>query len=263
MESDFSLSVNEIAVKRMIQYPTRPTLIFLHDSLGCIDLWKDFPEKLGDLTQCNVLIYDRQGHGKSCSFTNKQRNLNYLEVEADILSELINHWKLEQVVLFGHSDGGSIALVASAKYPEKIQGVITEAAHIFVEEVTVRGIKNNIGLYQSNDLKSKLEKYHGSKTDALFWAWASTWTSEEFRSWSIEKYLQKITCPTLVMQGKDDEYGTLKQVDGIINGISAYAEKWIIPDVGHTPHREKPELTIDIASQFIRDYVIGDVTKTA
>jgi len=241
----------EIAVSRIEIYPGRPTIIFLHDSLGCIQLWRDFPKKLGKLTNCNVLIYDRQGYGRSCPFSYAKRDNYYMEQEADFLDKLIDYWNIDNSMLFGHSDGGSIALIAAAKYPAKIRGVIIEGAHIFVERLTIAGIEAAIKLYQTTDLKAKLEKYHGSKTDTMFWAWASTWKSEEFKTWNIENFLPSIQCSSLIIQGEDDEYGTLKQVERIITQIGGQSLQLIISNVKHTPHKEVPELILKKASEFI------------
>jgi pimeloyl-ACP methyl ester carboxylesterase len=245
------LSFNEIAIKRMGNYPGRPTIVFLHDSLGCIKLWRDFPEKLGDLASCNVLIYDRQGYGNSCSFSNAERDNSYMEQEADILIELLEYWKIENAILFGHSDGGSIALITAAKYPEKIKGIVTEGAHVFVEEITINGIEKAKQLFQTTDLKSKLEKYHFDKTEEMFWAWARTWTTKEFSTWNIEKFLSSIECQSLIIQGQEDEYGTLKQVEKIISQTYGEPLALVIPKVKHTPHKEVPNLILEHVAEFI------------
>jgi pimeloyl-ACP methyl ester carboxylesterase len=219
--------------------------------LGCIELWRDFPEKLGELTQCNILIYDRQGYGKSCPFSYSKRDINYMEQEADLLNELLGFWQIDKAILFGHSDGGSIALITAGKYPDKIQGIITEGAHVFVEEVTLNGIEEAIKLYETTDLKTKLEKYHGNKTDEMFWAWASTWTTEVFRKWNIEAFLPKIECSSLIIQGEKDEYGTIKQVEHIITKTKGQSSQLVIPNVRHTPHKEVPELILQKANEYI------------
>ena len=146
MKSESKVSPDNIATFRLNNFPNRPTIIFLHDSLGCIELWRDFPQKLGELAQCNILIYDRQGYGKSCSFTESKRTNSYMEKEADFLILLMNFWKLDDAILFGHSDGGSIALIAGGKYPDRIKGIITEGAHVFVEDKTIHGIKDQTNL---------------------------------------------------------------------------------------------------------------------
>lgn len=254
MQTETALSLDKIAIKKIGNYINKPTIIFLHDSLGCIELWRDFPQQLSDITQCNVLVYDRQGYGKSCGFSHAKRNNNYLELEADILNDLLEFWNIEKAILFGHSDGGSIALLTAAKYPDKILGIITEGAHVFVEDITLKGINEAKELYATTDLKSKLEKYHGENTEAMFWAWADTWTTDEFKSWNIEHFLPMIQCNSLIIQGEDDEYGSLKQVESITNKTSGKATKLIIPIIKHTPHKESPELILDESTQFINQF---------
>ncbi len=243
---------SKIAFTHLCRFEDRPTLVFLHDSLGCMALWRDFPEQLGEWSQCNVLVYDRHGYGASGNLVKPKRANDYLEDEAAILIELIDTLNIAQPILFGHSDGGSIALIAAAKYPDKIAAVITEGAHIFVETETVKGIREAMEQYQTTHLKQKLEKYHGDKTDALFNAWTKTWTSDAFQSWNIENFLPLIACPVLVIQGEDDEFGTLAQVNRIVNHVSGKAVKEILPGIQHTPHKEAPELILKLASDFIQ-----------
>ena len=251
MQTKNILSLDKISIKKTGNYSNKPTIIFLHDSLGCIELWRDFPQQLSDITQCNVLVYDRQGYGKSCGFSYPKRYNNYLELEADILNELLQFWNIEKAILFGHSDGGSIALLTAAKYPKKILGIITEGAHVFVEDITLKGINEAKELYKTTNLKSKLVKYHRENTEAMFWAWADTWTTDEFRSWNIENFLPMITCHSLIIQGEEDEYGSLKQVESIANKMSKKATTLIIPNIKHTPHKEIPELILEKAKEFI------------
>lgn len=242
---------DQIAFQIIGDYPDAPTLIFLHDSLGCISLWRDFPRRLGALTQCNVLVYDRQGYGRSCPFSNRERENDYMEIEADHLNDLMAHWKISKAILFGHSDGGSIALIMAAKYPEKVLGIISEGAHVFVEELTLNGIRDAIQLYESSNLKDRLAKYHGGKTEAMFWAWAATWTTNGFKDWNIETFLPMIQCPVLVVQGLEDEYGTLEQVESIVGNTNGKAIKLLVPNCRHTPHKEVPEFILDHSSQFV------------
>ncbi|MBL4643440.1 MAG: alpha/beta hydrolase [Flavobacteriaceae bacterium] len=252
MNEHIKLPLDKIAIKRIDKYPNKPTIIFLHDSLGCIELWRDFPEKLGELTQCNVLIYDRQGYGESCSFSDSKRDNKYLELEADILNTLIDYWKLKEVLLFGHSDGGSIALILAGKYPNKIKGIVTEGAHIFVEDLTINGIQKVIELYKTTNLKSKLTKYHGNKTEEMFWAWAATWTTNDYKYWNIEQFIPNIKCPSFIIQGENDEYGTLKQVNRIINATKGSSRALILPNIKHSPHKEVPQLVLEKTAYFIK-----------
>lgn len=258
MTTELQLNGATLQVHQIIISEEKPTLVFLHDSLGSIVLWRDFPNKLSELTNCNVLVYDRQGYGKSSPLTIVKRGNYYLETEADVLHQLIEHMQLTKVILFGHSDGGSIALIAAAKYPQHIIGIITEGAHIFVEEITLEGIREAVKLYETTNLKKRLQKYHGDKTQAVFDAWAKTWLSEEYGTWNIEKFLPQIKCPVFIMQGLNDEYGSEAQVDGIVNQVSGKAKKLMIPAIGHTPHKEARETVLEQTTKFINNQIINN-----
>lgn len=251
MEYDLQLAQSTLRVFHQKNYPNRPTIVFLHDSLGCIRLWRDFPQKLGEATQCNVLVYDRQGYGKSSGFTIVKRGLDYLELEADILSELLEKCGIDQAILLGHSDGGTIALIAAAKYPIQVVAIITEGAHVFVENITLKGIQKAVLTYRTSNLKEKLTKYHTDKTDAVFKAWTETWLTSEFRHWDVTHFLPQITCPALIIQGANDEFGTVKQVDAIVEQTLGKAVKLMIPAIGHSPHKEAEEITIKAIKRFI------------
>ncbi len=237
--------------------PQNPTLVFLHDSLGCIKLWRDFPEQLARLTNCNALIYDRRGYGKSSPFSSIKRTNLYLEEEAQLLPEILQISEVNKAILFGHSDGGTIALVAAALFPGLVQAIITEGAHVFVEDVTLAGIREAEKLYLTTNLKDRLAKYHSDKTDAVFSAWANTWLSPEFRSWNIEKYLPQISCPALIIQGEKDEYGTQKQVAAITGPLAGNATAHLIPDIGHTPHKEAAEEVLAVSAIFINEVLLA------
>jgi len=242
-----------MALEHINLFPERPTLVMLHDSLGCITLWRDFPKKLAEATQCNLLLYDRIGYGQSQAMETAARTINYLALEADVLNDLLKAMDISNAILFGHSDGGSIALITAGKYPDRIKAVIVEAAHIFVEEITLKGIRVAKEAYQNTDLSKRLEKYHGNKTDTLFKAWTETWLSLDFSAWNIEYLLKGIHCPLLFIQGEQDEYGTLDQVKRTIALVSGKATSCIIPNVGHTPHKESPNETLSSAEKFIVD----------
>lgn len=180
-----------------------------------------------------------------------ERPTNYMELEADVLAELLEFLEIEEALLFGHSDGGTIALLTASKYPEKVKAVIAEAAHIFVEDITLQGIYKAITAYKTTNLPQRLEKYHGDKTETLFKAWTETWTRADYKNWNIESKLAAIRCPLLFIQGEADEYGSLQQVEKTLNQVSGKAKKFIIPEIGHTPHKEIPELVLEKCTQFI------------
>ncbi|MBX2972019.1 MAG: alpha/beta hydrolase [Flavobacteriales bacterium] len=233
--------------------PSARTLVLLHDSLGCITTWRDFPEELGKAVGCDVLVYDRQGYGRSDPFGPEPRDARYMHREADVLNALLEAEGITQAVLFGHSDGGTIALLAAAKYPQRIAAMITEGAHVFVEEVTLNGIRAAERQYATTGLRQRLMKHHGDRTDALFHAWARTWQAPFFRDWNITQEISAIHCPLLVLQGVDDEYGTEAQVDAIVSAVGDRALKYMIPGAAHTPHKEAPAITMELAAQFLRD----------
>ncbi|WP_313001064.1 alpha/beta fold hydrolase [Chryseobacterium gleum] len=236
------------------QFKDKPTIVFLHDSLGSVQLWRDFPVKLGEAVQRNTLAYDRLGYGKSCPMFTHERPVDYMELEADLLNDLLAEMNITNVILFGHSDGGTIALITAAKYPERIKAVICEAGHIFVEDITLKGVYDAWEAYKTTNLPERLQKYHGDKVETLFKAWTETWTRDDYRTWNIEYLLKEITAPLLFIQGEADEYGTLDQVEKTVTQVSGSAEKYIIPNIGHTPHKEVPELVLGKAAEFIGKY---------
>ena len=164
---------------------------------------------------------------------------------------------IDNAILFGHSDGGSIALIVAAKYPLHIMGIITEGAHIFVEDITLQGIRDAVKTFHTTNLKERLQKYHGDKTDAVFWAWTKTWLSDEYKFWNIESFLPKIKCPVLIIQGENDEYGSKEQVNGIINQVSGEARQFITPSAGHTPHKEAKEVVLEHSASCINHLITG------
>lgn len=232
-------------------FKNRPVLVFLHDSLGCTQLWRDFPEQLATAVQCNVLVYDRLGYGKSYLMLTHERENNYMELEADVLNDLLDILGIEEAILFGHSDGGTIALITAARYPEKVKAVICEAGHIFVEDVTVKGVKESLTAYQTTNLAERLAKYHGDKVEMIVKAWTEIWLSKQFRNWNIESLLKKIQAPLLFIQGEKDEYGTLDQVEKTVSQVSGSAVRFIIPEAGHTPHKEMPDVVLQKCAGFI------------
>lgn len=234
----------------------RPTLIFLHDSLGCVQLWRSFPELLAKATQCNILMYDRLGYGLSAPMKDYIRPVNYMELEALLLDELLTHYQVAQRILFGHSDGGTIALTLASLFPGSILLTIAEAAHIFVEPVTLQGVEEAMVAYETTNLAERLQKYHGDKVDTLFKAWTLTWTRPDFRDWNIEYLLGNIQSPLLFIQGADDEYGSLKQVAETINKPKGLAEQFILPGIGHTPHKEAPAKVLEAVAAFINRQLV-------
>jgi pimeloyl-ACP methyl ester carboxylesterase len=227
------------------------TIVLLHDSLGCIELWRDFPKQLAQATEMNVFSYDRLGYGKSGSFLSPVRTKDYMDIEVDILLQVLASNGIQNPILFGHSDGGTIALLAAARYPQSFNAVITEGAHVFVEDETLDGILKTKEQYATTNLKERLERYHGSHTQALFDAWTETWLSPMFLDWNIEHHLPQITTPVMVIQGAEDEFGTLAQVDAIAQGVRGFVEVCIVPNAGHSPHKQAAHWLINECCIFL------------
>ncbi|MDK9708921.1 MAG: alpha/beta hydrolase [Desulforhopalus sp.] len=229
----------------------KPYLIFLHDALGCSAMWKDFPRLLCEKTGCPGLVYDRLGHGKSSPLSGS-RTIHYLHqcalVELPAIITLLI--PATRYFLVGHSDGGSIALIHASGKPVYLKGIITEAAHVFVEQETLAGIETATDAFYAGKLH-RLSGHHGEKTADLFRAWSETWRNENFRSWNIEYLLPSIACPALILQGSEDRYGTIAQVESIASKALA-AEKVMIAASGHVPHHEKTDLVLRLMSSFLR-----------
>lgn len=231
----------------------RAPLVFLHDSLGSAATWRDFPQTLAQASGRHALIYDRFGYGHSDDFV-WARDTDYLNREADeVLPALLDAAGVERAVLFGHSDGASIALLAAALRPERVAGAVTESGHIFNENLTRRGVEAAAQAYQTGDIAERLRRYHGTpeRVQALYRAWTDTWLSEEYRDWTIEPLLGRIQAPLLVMQGRDDEFGTLAQVWRTAEAVQGPVQTLVLPHCGHTPHREAREAVLAAAVCFL------------
>jgi len=233
----------------------RSTLVFLHEGLGCIELWRDFPETLCASTGCSGLVYERKGYGGSEKF-NGPWPLDYLQEESSTcLPALLKACHIDDAILIGHSDGGTIALITASTHVDLVRGVITEAAHIFVEDITLAGIRNAVKAFETTNLKDKLARYHKENTETIFLRWADRWLSPEFYNWNIEEYLPKITCPVLVLQGQDDEYGTSAQVQGIASLVSGPVDTKLIPGCGHVPHFQAKDTVLAEMTIFIKTLI--------
>lgn len=231
--------------------PARPWLVFLHEGLGSCAMWKDFPAQLCQLTGCRGLLYDRLGYGQS-SPLRAQRQIHYLHDYAlrelpQVLDSLLPG---QEYFLIGHSDGGSIALIHAAQQPPRLRAIITEAAHVYVETVTLDGIRAADAAFGAGKLRA-LSKYHGEKTEAIFKAWSQTWLSYGFQFWNIEYLLPSIECAALIVQGSEDQYASAAQVDAIVaqalNAIPAMIEQ-----CGHAPHHEQPQALLALMDGFLQ-----------
>ena len=229
-----------------------PVMVFLHEGLGSVAMWRDFPARLCDAAGLRGLVYSRPGYGKSTPRPPDEHWLpDFMHRQArDVLPALLRELDVERPWLFGHSDGGSIALLHAAAFPDALRGAIVLAPHILVEDVSISSIEKAREVYLATDLKQKLGRYHDD-ADSAFWGWNDIWLSPAFRDWSIEEEIRSICCPLLAIQGVADEYGTLEQIRGIARRVPQ-ARLLELPDCGHSPHKDQPEKVIEAVREFVR-----------
>ncbi len=229
-----------------------PVLVFLHEGLGSVAMWRDFPQRLCDAAGVRGLVYSRPGYGRSSPRAEgEQWAPDFMHRQArEVLPALLRELGVERPWLLGHSDGASIALVYASLFPEGLRGAVVLAPHIMVEEVSVTSIRQARRTYLDTDLKQRLARYHDD-VDSAFWGWNDVWLSPAFRGWSIEEEIRAIRCPLLAIQGVDDEYGTLEQVRGIARRVPQ-TKLLELPDCGHHPHRDQPEAVTEAVASFLR-----------
>ena len=227
-----------------------PTLILLHEGLGSVALWRDFPAKLAQATGCSAAVYSRYGYGCSDPLV-APRGVDYMHREAlETLPELCAALALEDAILVGHSDGASIALIHAGSGRWPVRAVVLEAPHVFVEDVSIASIAAARTAYDTTDLRQRLARYHAD-VDSAFRGWNDIWLDRAFRAWNIESALPGVRCPVLAIQGADDEYGTLAQIDAIERGVAAPFERVVLPDCQHSPHRDQEQATLAAMTRFI------------
>lgn len=228
----------------------RPELVLLHEGLGCVAMWRDFPEKLAAATGCRVIVGSRAGYGGSEAYP-EARTPRYLHREAEeALPALLAALHVERPVIIGHSDGGSITLIFAGAFPEVPLGIVVMAPHEFVEAETLAGIRRARSAWESTDLPKKLARYHHAQTERVFRDWSDCWLSPLFRDWNIEDYLPKIRCPVLAIQGVDDEYATLRQIDAIAERVPG-TRLLKLDRCGHDPQRDQEAAVLGALVEFV------------
>ncbi len=232
------------------------TLVLLHEGLGCVAQWKDFPHRLAQLTGCPVLCYSRAGYGGSDPCT-LPRPLSFMHAEGlNVLPKILDQAEIKRTVLIGHSDGASIALISAGGLADpRIIGLALMAPHVFVEELTLASIREARTAYEQSDLRERLARYHGKNVDCAFWGWNQAWLDPDFSNWNLEDLLPQIALPVLLIQGEDDQYGTLKQLDKITTGLSGGAERILLPACGHSPFRDRPAETLWAIQGFLQKHI--------
>jgi len=235
-----------------------PVIVFLHEGLGSVAMWKDFPRRIVQETDCSALVYSRYGYGQSDPLA-ASRRVDFMHDEAlKTLPELLDKLGVERPILFGHSDGASIAIIHAGGSGRPVRGLILLAPHVMVEEVAIESIRAAKETYQNTDLRERLGRYHADP-DSAFWGWNDIWLDPAFRDWNIEAYLQEVKCPILAIQGEDDEYGTMEQIERVAR-LAPDVELLKLAKCGHSPHRDQPSAVVEAASRFVRS--LGDEKVT-
>jgi pimeloyl-ACP methyl ester carboxylesterase len=227
-----------------------PTIVLLHEGLGSVAMWKDFPDRLRERTGCTVFAYSRYGYGRSEPLGEK-RPLDYMHREGEVvLPQLLEAAQIERPILLGHSDGASIALIYAGFAPGAVRAAIVLAPHLFVEEISVRSIAQAKIAYETTELPARLGRYHDD-ADSAFWGWNDAWLDPGFRDWNIESSLAHIRCPVLAIQGEDDEYGTAAQLAALAARVRG-TRTLLLPACGHSPQRDRPSETLTAIAEFVR-----------
>lgn len=227
------------------------TYVFLHEGLGCVELWKGFPERLAETLGREAILYSRQGYGRS-SRLSLPRAPDYLENQGCLeLRQVLDALELEDIVLVGHSDGATIALAYAAQFSDpRIRGVVAMAPHIFAEDRCIEAIRATIRHFEQGDLRQRLERYHGDNVNGAFHGWSDTWLSPAFSDWDITPLLSGIEVPLLLIQGEDDEYASSKHVELVRQHARASCQTVWLPRCGHTPHLQCPQDTLRAIQAF-------------
>lgn len=226
-----------------------PTFVMLHEGLGSVAMWREFPGQLACATHSNVVVYSRHGYGRSAPLR-APRAVDYMHEEALVaLPQFLDALGIENPVLFGHSDGGSIALIHAGGTGRKVAGIVVLAPHVFVEGLSIDSIAAAKVAYETTSLRERLARYHDD-VDGAFRGWNDIWLHPEFRSWNIEEYLPRITCPILAIQGDDDEYGSTEQIQRI-GRAAADVELLRLANCRHSPHRDQPEQVLATLTRWM------------
>lgn len=223
-------------------------VVLLHEGLGSVAMWRDFPAQVAAATGARTLAYSRRGYGKSDP-ANLPRRTDYMHEEARVaLPAVLAARGITRPVLIGHSDGASIAILYAARHD--VAGLILMAPHVFVEDITIASIEEAKTVYKTTALRDRLGRYHDD-VDHAFWGWNDIWLHPDFRAWNIEAALPKITAPVLIIQGEDDQYGTVAQVDAIERQVAGPCRRLMLPACKHSPHRDQPDATLSAISDFV------------
>jgi pimeloyl-ACP methyl ester carboxylesterase len=240
-----------LELRRIPGLAERPWLVFLHEGLGSAAQWRDFPDRIAAAARCPALIYSRHGHGQSEPLAGP-RGPDYMHHEAlVVLPALLGRLGIERPLLVGHSDGASIALIHAGGAGRAVAGLVLMAPHVFVEPISIQGIAAAGEVFRATDLAQRLGRYHRDPV-ATFRGWNDIWLSPAFRDWNIERFLPAIAAPALLIQGREDEYGSLAQLDAIERGLGGPVERLVLADCRHAPQRDQPAATEAAILRFLQ-----------
>lgn len=227
-----------------------PTMVFLHEGLGSISQWRDFPDRIAEASGLPAIVYARYGHGQS-DVLQQPHGVDFMHREAlESLPELLRQLGIERPILVGHSDGASIALIyAGSAHP--LRGLVAMAPHVFVEDISIAGITAAKRAFETTDLPQKLARHHRD-AGKTFYGWNEVWLAPAFRSWNIERFLPAISCPLLAIQGHEDEYGSMAQVDAIARQAGGPVEVLKLEQCGHSPHKDQAEKVAQAVAEFVK-----------
>ena len=243
------LAVGDLEMSSWGEASPLPPIVLLHEGLGSVGLWREFPRELASRTSRRVFAYSRFGHGASDP-PKAPHTIWFMHEEARLLPAVLDAAQIERAVLFGHSDGGSIALVTAAEHPDRVEALVLEAPHVFVEDVSIASIEATTRAYETGTLRARLARHH-QDVDAAFHGWSDVWLDPEFLAWNLEAYLPRVRCPALLIQGVDDEYGTLAQVDAIERQATGSVKRLVLERCGHSPHKDQPEAVLSAVPRFL------------
>ena len=253
--SDLNIVIDGRRIEAVLHGPAperAPTLVLLHEGLGCVAMWRDFPQKLAARTGYGVLAYSRPGYGKSTPVP-LPRPLSYMHDDAlKVLPHVLDQAGVKKTILVGHSDGASIATIyAGGRQDFRVRGLALMAPHFFVEDISIKSIAAAKEAYDKGDLRERLQRYHGENVDVAFRGWNDAWLDPGFRAWRIDDYLAHVRVPILIVQGKDDRYGTRAQIELAERDAYSPVDAVMLDRCGHSPHIDQPEMTLDAVREFV------------
>lgn len=241
--------------RSQIDTPSRVPIVLFHDSLGCVELWRDTPERLALATGRDVIAYDRLGFGQSDAHPG-QLGLGFIRDEASAgFRHLREQLAFDRFIAFGHSVGGGMAVGCAATYPQYCDALITESAQAFVEDRTLAGIRAAKQAFSQPGQLERLQRYHGDKAAWALSAWTDTWLAQDFAPWTLDDDLRRVQCPVLALHGDRDEYGSALHPERIAALAAGHSTMRLLHECGHVPHREQADVVIDIVAQWVHDAV--------